>query len=76
MITIPNQSSVSKAFQEFDEAGRVRLSSFCDGVGDVMEELVKFTLINRGVSGYLTSRYSERKEADAKLDERVGLWSI
>jgi arsenic resistance protein ArsH len=71
MVTIPNQSSVAKAFQEFDEAGRMKPSSFYDRVVDVMEELVKFTLINRGISGYLTSRYSERKEAAAKLEERV-----
>lgn len=76
MVTIPNQSSVAKAFQEFDEAGGMRPSSYYDRVVDVMEELVKFTLINRGVSGYLTSRYSERKEAAAKLEERVGVKSI
>ena len=76
MVTIPNQSSVAKAFQEFDEAGRMKPSSYYDRVVDVMEELVKFTLINRGVSGYLTSRYSERKEAATKLEERVGLKSI
>lgn len=76
MVTIPNQSSVAKAFQEFDEAGRMKPSSYYDRVVDVMEELVKFTLINRGVAGYLTSRYSERKEAAAKLEERVGLKSI
>ena len=76
MVTIPNQSSVAKAWQEFDEAGRMKPSSFYDRVVDVCEELVKFTLINRGVSGYLTSRYSERKEAAAKLDERVGLKSV
>lgn len=76
MVTIPNQSSVAKAYQEFEEGGRMKPSSFYDRVVDVMEELVKFTLINRGVAGYLTSRYSERKEAAAKLDERVGLRSI
>ncbi|WP_172122162.1 arsenical resistance protein ArsH [Devosia sp. 919] len=76
MVTIPNQSSVAKAFQEFDEAGRMKPSSYYDRVVDVMEELVKFTLINRGVSSYLTSRYSERKEAAAQLEERVGLKSI
>lgn len=76
MVTIPNQSSVAKAFQEFNEEGRMRSSSFYDRVVDVMEELVKFTLINRGVSGYLTSRYSERKEAAAKLEEQVGRASI
>lgn len=76
MVTIPNQSSVAKAFQEFDQAGRMKPSSYYDRVVDVMEELVKFTLINRGASSYLTSRYSERKEAAAKLEERVGLKSI
>ncbi|NGP18899.1 arsenical resistance protein ArsH [Devosia chinhatensis] len=76
MLTIPNQSSVAKAFQEFDDNGRMKPSSYYDRVVDVMEELVKFTLINRGVSGYLTSRYSERKEVVAKLEERVSLKSI
>ena len=76
MVAIPNQSSVAKAFQEFDDDGRMRPSSYYDRVVDVMEELVKVTLINRGVSGYLTSRYSERKETAAKLEERVGIKSI
>jgi arsenic resistance protein ArsH len=76
MVTIPNQSSVAKAFQEFDDDGRMRPSSYYDRVVDVMEERVKVTLINRGVSGYLTSRYSERKETAAKLEERVGIKSI
>jgi arsenical resistance protein ArsH len=62
MITIPNQSSVAKAYEQFDEAGRMKPSSYYDRVVDVMEELVKFTLLTRGVSGYLTNRYSERKE--------------
>jgi arsenic resistance protein ArsH len=62
MITIPNQSSVPKAYEQFDEAGRMNPSPFYDRVVDVMEELVKFTLLTRGVSAYLTSRYSERKE--------------
>ena len=76
MVTIPNQSSVAKAFQEFEPDGRMKPSSYYDRVVDVMEELVKFTLINRGVAGYLTSRYSERKETAAQLEERVGLKSI
>ena len=76
MVTIPNQSSVAKAFQEFDDVGRMRPSTYYDRVVDVMEELVKFTMITRGVSDYLTSRYSERKEAAAKLEERVALKSI
>jgi arsenical resistance protein ArsH len=76
MITIPNQSSVAKAYEEFDEAGRMRPSSYYDRVVDVMEELVKFTLLTRDSSSYLTDRYSERKESAAKLEARVKLQSI
>lgn len=61
MVTIPNQSSVAKAYQEFNEAGRMRPSSYYDRVVDVMEELVKFTLLTRDASPCLTDRYSERK---------------
>ncbi|WP_354342524.1 arsenical resistance protein ArsH [Phyllobacterium ifriqiyense] len=73
MITIPNQSSVAKAYQEFDENGRMKPSAYYDRVVDVMEELVKFTLLTRDVSGYLTDRYSERKESIAMLKKRVKL---
>lgn len=73
MITIPNQSSVAKAYQEFDENGRMKPSAYYDRVVDVMEELVKFTLLTRDVSGYLTDRYSERKESIAMLEKRVKL---
>jgi len=73
MVTIPNQSSVAKAFQQFDESGRMKPSSYYDRVVDVMEELVKFTLLTRDVSAYLTDRYSERKESAEALMERVNL---
>lgn len=76
MITIPNQSSVAKAFQEFDADGRMKPSSYYDRVVDVCEELVKFTLLTRDASTYLTERYSERKEQASKLEERVSLKSI
>ena len=76
MVTIPNQSSVAKAYQEFDESGRMKPSSYYDRVVDEMEELVKFTLLTRDVSPYLTDRYSERKEAAAKLTERVKVAAI
>jgi arsenic resistance protein ArsH len=73
MLTIPNQSSVAKAFQEFDEAGRMKPSAFYDRVVDVMEELVKFTLLTRDVSAHLTDRYSERVETAEELSARVNL---
>jgi len=76
MITIPNQSSVAKAFLEFDDDGRMKPSSYYERVVDVMEELYKFTLLTRDVSGFLTDRYSERKESAEQLSQRVGQKSI
>ncbi len=76
MFTIPNQSSVAKAFLEFDEAGRMKPSSYYDRVVDVMEELVKFTLLTRDCAPYLVDRYSERRESAAALSARVNQRSI
>ena len=76
MITIPNQSSVAKAFAEFDEAGRMKPSPYYERVVDVMEELVKFTLLTRDCSGYLVNRYSERRERAQDLSKRVNQGSI
>ena len=71
MLTIPNQSSVAKAFLEFDDAGRMKPSAYYDRVVDVMEELVKFTLLTRDAAPYLVDRYSERKESAEELSKRV-----
>jgi arsenic resistance protein ArsH len=71
MLTIPNQSSVAKAFAEFDEHDRMKPSAFYDRVVDVMEELFKFTLLTRDVAPYLLDRYSERKENAEALSRRV-----
>jgi arsenic resistance protein ArsH len=76
MVTIPNQSSVAKAFTEFEEDGRMKPSSFYDRVVDVMEELYKFTLLTRGISEHLTDRYSERKESADELSRRVNQRSL
>nr|WP_276313654.1 arsenical resistance protein ArsH [Lysobacter enzymogenes] len=76
MVTIPNQSSVAKAFQEFDEAGRMKPSAYYQRVVDVCEELVKFTWLVRARSGYLTDRYSERVESAEALSARVNQRAI
>ena len=76
MITIPNQSSVAKAFMEFDDNDRMKPSSYYNRIVDVMEELVKFTLLTRGSSDYLTDRYSERVESAEQLSARVNQRSI
>lgn len=76
MLTIPNQSSMAKAFTEFDEAGRMKPSPYYERVVDVMEELVKFTLLTRDCADYLVDRYSERRESAEALSKRVNLRSI
>jgi len=71
LLTIPNQSSTPKAFLEFDEDGRMKPSPYYDRMVDVMEELVKFTLLTRDQMPYLVERYSERKESAEELSQRV-----
>lgn len=69
MVTIPNQSSVAKAWQEFDEAGRMKPSAYYDRIVDVMEELVRFTVLLRPHATQLTDRYSERCEAQRPVPD-------
>jgi arsenic resistance protein ArsH len=76
MFTIPNQSSVAKAFNEFDEAGRMKPSSYYDRIADVMEELVRFTVLLRPHAAQLVDRYSERKEAGVQIDPATDLSGI
>ena len=76
MLTIPNQSSVAKAYQEFDDAGRMKPSAYYARIVDVMEELMKFTVLTRDVAPYLMDRYSERKESAETLSRRVNQAAI
>ena len=71
MLTIPNQSSVANAFLEFDDSNRMKPSSYYNRIVDVMEELMKFTLLTRDNSAYLVDRYSERVESAEQLMQRV-----
>ena len=76
MVTIPNQSSVAKAFLEFEENGRMKPSPYYNRIVDVMEELMKFTLLLRDNKDYFVDRYSERVESAEELSKRVNQQSI
>lgn len=76
MITIPNQSSIPKAFLEFNDDNRMDMSPLYLRIVDVCEELVKFTWLTRGRSAYLTDRYSERVESAEALSQRVNQKSV
>ena len=76
MITIPNQSSVAKAFMEFDDNDRMKPSSYYNRIVDVLEELMKFTLLTRQNADYLVDRYSERVESAEQLSKRVNQRSV
>ncbi|WP_286718553.1 arsenical resistance protein ArsH [Thalassolituus sp. UBA2009] len=76
MLTIPNQSSVAKAWAEFDDTDRMKPSPYYDRIVDVLEELLKFTLLTRDRNDYLLDRYSERKESAEELMKRVNQRSI
>jgi arsenic resistance protein ArsH len=76
LITIPNQSSVPKAYLEFEDDGRMKPSPYYNRIVDVMEELVKFTRLTRGCRDYLVDRYSERIESAEEVSARVNQRSI
>ena len=76
MFTIPNQSSVAMAYKEFDEAGRMKPSSYYERIVDVMEELVRFTVLLRPHAEQLVDRYSERKAKGVPVDPTTDLSSI
>lgn len=76
MLTIPNQSSVAKAFMEFDDSDRMKPSPYYNRIVDVLEELMKFTLLTRDNSDYLVDRYSERVESAEQVSQRVNQRSI
>ncbi|WP_255876009.1 arsenical resistance protein ArsH [Microbulbifer elongatus] len=71
MVTIPNQSSVAKAWLEFDDHDRMKPSSYYDRIVDVMEELMKFTYLLKDKRDYFTDRYSERKETSEEFRKRI-----
>jgi arsenic resistance protein ArsH len=73
MITIPNQSSIARAYEQFDENGRMKPSPYYDRIVDVMEELVKFTLLTRDVSGYLTVATANGRKMRLKVVTRLNL---
>ncbi|MBT1450483.1 arsenical resistance protein ArsH [Glaciecola sp. XM2] len=76
MVTIPNQSSVAKAFLEFSEDGRMKPSPYYNRIVDVMEELMKFTLLLRDNKEYFVDRYSERVETAEQVSQRVNQKSL
>lgn len=76
MLTIPNQSSVAKAYLEFDDNNRMKPSAYYNRIVDVIEELVKFTLLTRSNKDYLVDRYSERVETAEQVSQRVNQRSI
>ena len=76
LVTIPNQSSVARAFMEFGDDDRMKPSPYYDRIVDVMEELVKFTILTRDRADYLVDRYSERKESAEQLSKRVNQRSL
>lgn len=76
MLTIPNQSSVAKAYLEFDDNNRMKPSAYYNRIVDVIEELFKFTLLTRSNIDYLVDRYSERVETAEQVSQRVNQRSI
>jgi hypothetical protein len=72
----PQASSVAKAYAKFADAGRMKPSANFDRIVDVMEKLVRLTLLLRSHAAHLVDRYSERKEAGILIDPATDLSSI
>jgi len=70
LLTIPNQFSTAKAWDEFPK-GRMRASPYYNRMVDVMEELMRFTVLTRDIRDGLVDRYSERVETAEQLSKRV-----
>ncbi|MCF2858323.1 arsenical resistance protein ArsH [Pseudoalteromonas sp. SMS1] len=77
MLTIPNQSSIAKAMNEFNPDGTMKASHFRNRVVDVMEELMRFTYLTRDSTQFMVDRYSERQVAQqAQINDSKGLADI
>ncbi|KAL8860027.1 MAG: hypothetical protein Q9178_003576 [Gyalolechia marmorata] len=71
MFTIPNQSSIPKAYTQYmsgegDDDGRLRSSGNRDRLVDCMEEFVKYTIVMKPHFALFGDRFSERQEKRQK----------
>jgi len=71
MLTIPNQSSVAKAYNEFSDDGMMKPSAYRDRIVDVMEELIRFTYLTRDKKDFLVNRYSERNAENSSMNVKL-----
>ena len=72
----PFRSAWANSKTEVDDDKRMKPSPYYNRVVDVMEELIKFTILTRACSDHLVDRYSERVESAEELSKRVNQRSI